>query len=76
MLLREEAGHRAIDLVGVARPVRAGPELTVVEAGTRREEKGATGTRIDVVAGEISMELFPADEAIGMGEGHAETEEP
>lgn len=75
-LLREEAGHRAVALEGAARPVRAGLEPTDAEAGVRRAAGADSGIGIEVVAGEVSVELLPADEPLGMRERHAEAEEP
>lgn len=72
MLLRKEGRHRAVAVVGVAEPVRAEPQLAVVEDEEHRRVHELTArTRSELVASAVHVELLPTNEPFRMSEHHA-----
>lgn len=69
-LLREKAGRGAKGPEGIRDPARAELDLVVVEEEERRVSELAISVSREFVAGTVDMQLFPVNEALGMGENH------
>ena len=68
--LRNEARHGAIAIVGMRHIAGAEPELVATKVEERGLREVVIRTRSELVTCTVGMELFPLNEAFGMGKRH------